>query len=103
MLIGGAGGGVGVFAVQLARIAGARVIGTGSATSADYLRDLGTEPVVYGDGLEDRVRALAAGGITAAIDLFGAETVHAARTLGVSATRPYRSRRVAVAGLLNNP
>src|SRR3954471_8054028 len=38
VLIGGAAGGVGVFAVQLARIAGARVIGTGSATSADFLR-----------------------------------------------------------------
>ncbi|AYF76937.1 NADP-dependent oxidoreductase [Nocardia yunnanensis] len=83
VLIGGAGGGVGVFAVQLARIAGARVIGTGSAASADYLRDLGAEPVAYGDGLEDRVRALAPEGVTAAIDLFGTETVHAARTLGV--------------------
>jgi hypothetical protein len=29
----------------LARIAGARVIGTGSAASADFLRDLGAEPV----------------------------------------------------------
>ena len=40
VLIGGAAGGVGVFAVQLACIAGARVIGTGSATSEDFLRDL---------------------------------------------------------------
>ncbi len=38
VLIGGAGGGVGVFAVQLARLAGARVIGTASAASADFLR-----------------------------------------------------------------
>jgi NADPH:quinone reductase-like Zn-dependent oxidoreductase len=83
VLIGGAAGGVGVFAVQLARIAGARVIGTGSATSADYLRDLGAEPVAYGDGLADRVRALAPGGVTAAIDLYGVETVHVARELGV--------------------
>ncbi|HVV12573.1 NADP-dependent oxidoreductase [Amycolatopsis sp.] len=83
VLIGGAGGGVGVFAVQLARIAGARVIGTGSAGSADYLRELGAEPVAYGDGLADRVRALAPGGITAAIDLHGTETVHTARKLGV--------------------
>ncbi|WP_037972346.1 NADP-dependent oxidoreductase [Streptosporangium amethystogenes] len=83
VLIGGAAGGVGVFAVQLARIAGARVIGTGSATSSDYLRDLGAEPVAYGDGLADRVRALAPGGVTAAIDLHGTETVHAARELGV--------------------
>src|SRR6201996_6232096 len=50
LLIGGAGGGVGVFAVQLARLAGARVIGTGSATSADALRALGAEPVAYGAG-----------------------------------------------------
>jgi len=83
VLIGAAAGGVGVFAVQLARIAGARVIGTGSATSADFLRDLGAEPVAYGDGLADRVRALAPRGITAAIDLYGTETAHAARALGV--------------------
>src|SRR5579875_3358856 len=83
LLIGGAGGGVGVFAVQLARLAGARVIGTGSATSSDFLRDLGAEPVAYGDGLADRVRALAPGGVTAAIDLHGTETAHTARELGV--------------------
>jgi NADPH:quinone reductase-like Zn-dependent oxidoreductase len=83
VLIGGAAGGIGVFAVQLARIAGARVIGTASATSADFLRDLGAEPVVYGDGLADRVRALAPGGVTTALDLHGTETVHTARELGV--------------------
>ena len=83
LLIGGAGGGVGVFAVQLARLAGARVIGTGSATSADDLRALGAEPVVYGEGLADRVRALAPAGVTAAIDLYGTETAQAARELGV--------------------
>jgi NADPH:quinone reductase-like Zn-dependent oxidoreductase len=83
LLIGGAGGGVGVFAVQLARIAGARVIGTGSASSADALRALGAEPVAYGDGLVERVRVLAPAGVTAAIDLYGSETVHAARELGV--------------------
>jgi len=83
LLIGGAGGGVGVFAVQLARLAGARVIGTGSASSADALQALGAEPVTYGDGLADRVRALAPDGVTAAVDLYGTETVHAARELGV--------------------
>ncbi|MEW2517095.1 NADP-dependent oxidoreductase [Actinacidiphila alni] len=83
VLIGGAAGGVGVFAVQLARIAGARVIGTGSATSADFLRDLGAEPVTYGDGLVERVRALAPDGVTAALDLHGTDTVTAARALGV--------------------
>ncbi|WIV57279.1 NADP-dependent oxidoreductase [Amycolatopsis nalaikhensis] len=83
VLIGGAGGGVGVFAVQLARLAGARVIGTGSASSAGALRALGAEPVAYGDGLVDRVRALAPGGVTAALDLHGTDTVRAARALGV--------------------
>lgn len=83
VLIGGAAGGVGVFAVQLAVIAGARVIGTGSAPSAGFLRDLGAEPVTYGDGLADRVRALAPGGVTAAIDLYGTETAGVARGLGV--------------------
>jgi len=83
LLIGGAGGGVGVFTVQLARLAGARVIGTGSATSADALRALGAEPVAYGDGLADRLRALAPGGVTAAIDLYGTDAVQAARELGV--------------------
>ncbi|GIL27753.1 NADP-dependent oxidoreductase [Actinocatenispora comari] len=87
VLIGGAGGGVGVFAVQLARVRGARVIGTGSAATADHLRDLGAEPVAYGDGLADRVRALAPAGVTAAIDLHGVETVHVARELGIPVGR----------------
>src|ERR1700678_724555 len=49
VLIGGAAGGVGVFAIQLARLAGARVIGTGSAASSDFLRGLGSGPVAYGE------------------------------------------------------
>jgi NADPH:quinone reductase-like Zn-dependent oxidoreductase len=87
VLIGGAAGGVGVFTVQLARLAGARVIGTASEASFDFLRGLGAEPVAYGDGLADRVRALAPGGITAATDLFGTETAYAALELGVPAER----------------
>ncbi|MET7898595.1 NADP-dependent oxidoreductase [Streptomyces mirabilis] len=83
VLVGGAGGGVGVFAVQLARIAGARVIGTGSPSSAEYLRSLGAEPVAYGEGLADRVRNLGAGSVTAALDLHGTDTVHVARKLEV--------------------
>lgn len=86
-LIGGAGGGVGVFAVQLARLAGARVIGTGSASSADALRALGAEPVAYGEGLVDQVRALAPAGVTAAMDLHGTDTALAARELGVPDAR----------------
>ena len=87
VLVGGAAGGVGLFAVQLARIAGARVIGTGSASSADFLRQLGADPVAYGDGLADRIRAIAPNGITAAMDLYGTETALVARGLGVPDTR----------------
>src|SRR4051794_32911609 len=83
VLIGGAAGGVGVFAVQLARLAGARVIATGSGASSDYLHGLGAEPAPYGDGLAERVRDLAPDGVTAAIDLYGTETVHVARELSV--------------------
>ncbi len=92
VLIGGAGGGVGVFAVQLARLAGARVIGTASPGTFDFLRRLGAEPVAYGPGLADRVRALAPGGVSAAVDLFGMETAEVALALGV---RPDRISTVA--------
>ena len=51
VLVGGAAGGVGVFVVQLARLAGATVIGTASEGTFPFLRDLGAEPVAYGAGL----------------------------------------------------
>ncbi|MEV5740229.1 NADP-dependent oxidoreductase [Microbispora rosea] len=87
VLIGGAAGGVGVFAVQLARLAGATVIGTASPGTFEFLRRLGVEPVAYGAGLADRVRALAPGGVTAATDLFGTETAEAALALGAAPER----------------
>jgi NADPH:quinone reductase-like Zn-dependent oxidoreductase len=87
VLIGGAAGGVGVFAVQLARLAGATVIGTASQGTFPFLRELGAEPVTYGPALANRVRALAPDGITAAVDLFGTETVETALALGVAPDR----------------
>jgi NADPH:quinone reductase-like Zn-dependent oxidoreductase len=83
VLIGGAAGGVGVFAVQLAVLAGTTVIGTASPGTFEFLRQLGAEPVAYGPGLADRVRALAPGRVSAAADLFGTETAEAALALGV--------------------
>ena len=59
--------------VQLAVADGARVIGTASETGHAYLRQLGAEPVAYGDGLLDRVRDLAPGGVDAAIDTVGTD------------------------------
>ena len=87
VLVGGAAGGVGVFAVQLARLAGARVIGTASETTFGFLQQMGVEPVAYGTGLADRVRALAPKGVSAATDLFSTETVEAALALGVPPER----------------
>jgi NADPH:quinone reductase-like Zn-dependent oxidoreductase len=71
VLIHAAAGGVGSLAVQIARILGARVIGTASARNHDFLRKLGAEPVEYGEGLIDRVRALAPDGVDAVADLVG--------------------------------
>jgi NADPH:quinone reductase-like Zn-dependent oxidoreductase len=51
---------VGSVAVQLARLRGAQVIATGSAANQALLASLGATPVVYGDGLVARVRALGA-------------------------------------------
>lgn len=72
VLVHAAAGGVGAFAVQLARLRGARVIGTAGESNADFLRELGAEPVTYGEGLVDRVRAVLDGApVTAALDFVG--------------------------------
>ncbi len=68
VLINGAAGAVGIATVQLARERGAKVIGTASAANHDYLRSFGAEATTYGDGLVERVRALAPDGVTSAID-----------------------------------
>lgn len=73
VLVHGAAGGVGLTAVQLAVVAGARVIGTASPGAHALLRELGAEPVTYGAGLEERVRALAPGGLDAAVDAVGGD------------------------------
>ena len=71
VLIHGAAGGVGTVAVQLAVARGATVIGTASDPNHDYLREIGATPVVYGEGLVDRVRAVAPDGIDAVFDAAG--------------------------------
>jgi NADPH:quinone reductase-like Zn-dependent oxidoreductase len=81
VLVHAAGGGVGSFAVQLAVLRGARVIGTGSASSHDYLQGLGVEPVEYGDGLVDGVRNLAPAGVDVVIDLVGGAALAATSQL----------------------
>ncbi|WP_433225960.1 NADP-dependent oxidoreductase [Microtetraspora malaysiensis] len=71
IVIDGAAGGVGTVATQLARHRGLTVIGTAGPPNHHYLRSLDVIPVSYGDGLADRVRAVAAGGVDAAVDAAG--------------------------------
>jgi NADPH:quinone reductase-like Zn-dependent oxidoreductase len=71
IVINGAAGGVGTAAVQLARARGARVIGTASEGNHEFLRSLGAEPTTYGEGLVERVRALAPDGVDYAFDTAG--------------------------------
>lgn len=71
VLVHNASGGVGSFAVQIARSMGAPVIGTASERNHGYLRSLGAEPVEYGEGLPDRVRRLAPDGVDVVADFVG--------------------------------
>jgi NADPH:quinone reductase len=73
LVLHGASGGVGLLAVQLAVAQGVRVIGTAGEESHAELRRLGAEPVVYGEGLVERIRQLAPGGVDAAIDSVGTD------------------------------
>lgn len=80
VVIGGAAGGVGVFAVQLAKLAGATVIGTASDHTANFLQQLGAEQVRYGEGLKER---LADKNITAVMDLVNQDTLPIGLALGI--------------------
>jgi NADPH:quinone reductase-like Zn-dependent oxidoreductase len=71
LFINGASGGIGSTAVQLAVARGARVIGAAGAANQNYLSLLGAEPVTYGERMAERVRALAPGGVDAALDVAG--------------------------------
>lgn len=72
LLVHGAAGGVGSYAVQVAKHIGARVIGTASERNHEYVRGLGADDVVeYGDGLVERVRAIAPDGVTVSADYVG--------------------------------
>jgi NADPH:quinone reductase-like Zn-dependent oxidoreductase len=83
--VSGAAGGVGSLTVQLARQAGASVIGIAGAANQEWLREHRVTPVEYGEGLADRLRA--AGPVTAFIDTHGDGYVKLALELGVPADR----------------
>ncbi|MBB6170056.1 acetyl esterase [Nocardiopsis mwathae] len=71
LLIHAVAGGVGLIAAQLATAWGARVIGTASERRHAFLRKIGVEPVAYGDGLDERLREAAPGGVDAVLDCSG--------------------------------
>jgi NADPH:quinone reductase-like Zn-dependent oxidoreductase len=73
-LIAGAAGGVGHFAVQFARHAGAQAIGTGSTHSRDFVLGLGAEQFV--DYTQEDVSE-AVSGVDVALDTVGGETTQA--------------------------
>ncbi len=75
LLIHGAASVVGSVGVQLAVARGATVIGTASESNHHYLRSLGAIPVAYGDGLADRVRAVAPQGVDAVYDVAGIDAL----------------------------
>lgn len=71
LLIHAAAGGVGTFAVQIAVARGVRVIGTAGERNHGLLHEFGAIPVSYGEGLVDRVRAVAPDGVDAVLDASG--------------------------------
>ena len=87
VVVAGAAGGVGSIAVQLARRAGATVVGLASEANHEWLRGHGVIPVTYGDGVADRVRAAAPDGVNAFIDTVGPPYVELALELGVARDR----------------
>jgi NADPH:quinone reductase-like Zn-dependent oxidoreductase len=87
VVVAGAAGGVGVFAAQLARHAGATVVGTAREDDHDFLRSFGVIPVTYGEGVAERIRAAVPEGVDAFIDTYGSGNVATAIELGVSPDR----------------
>jgi len=71
LFVDGGAGGVGAVAVQMALARGANVVASASEANHDYLREIGAIPVLYGQGLAERVRAAAGGPVAAVFDVAG--------------------------------
>jgi NADPH2:quinone reductase len=81
--VSAAAGGVGTVVVQLLAVRGATVLGIASPANDDWL----LAPVLYGDGLADRLRRAAPDGVDAFIDLFGPDYLDVAVELGIARHR----------------
>ena len=82
--VSGAAGGVGSIAVQLAKRAGAKVIGIAGPANQQWLTAHGIKAVEYGDGLADRLREAK---LEAFVDTNGSGYVKLAIELGVPRDR----------------
>jgi NADPH:quinone reductase-like Zn-dependent oxidoreductase len=71
LFVDGGAGGVGAVTVQMALARGVRVIASSSEANHDYLREIGATPVLYGQGVAERVRAAAGGRVDAVFDVVG--------------------------------
>lgn len=87
VVVAGAAGGVGSIAVQLARNAGATVIGLAGEANHDWLSDHGVIPVTYGEAVADRIKTASGGRVDAFLDTFGGDYVELALELGVRPDR----------------
>ncbi len=87
VVVSAAAGGVGSLAVQLARHAGAKVIGLAGERNHQWLREHGVVPVSYGEGVGERIREACEGPPDAFIDTFGQDYVELALALGVQPER----------------
>ncbi|HET8976572.1 MAG TPA: NADP-dependent oxidoreductase [Solirubrobacteraceae bacterium] len=86
VVVAGAAGGVGSLVVQLARRAGAEVVGLASEPHHAWLREHGVIPVTYGEGVAERIRR-ATTRVDAFIDTVGDGYVELALELGVAPGR----------------
>jgi len=75
VVVSGAAGGVGSLAVQLARRAGATVIGLAGPSNHDWLKRHDVIPVAYGDGVADRIRNAGPARVDAFLDTYGGDYV----------------------------
>lgn len=111
LLIHGASGGVGSITVQLAKDRGINVVATASAKNQDYLKNLGAIPVVYGEGLVERLKEVHSTPFDASIDMSGTEeaaqasleTVKADGFIGSIAGKRLSSPRVQAVWVKRNP
>ena len=111
LLIHGGAGGVGSVTVQLAKEKGMDVYATASEKNQDYLRKLGATPVVYGDGLIERLKAVHPNLFDASIDMVGNEeatqaslaTVKAGGFMGTIAGRKLSSALIQPIWVKRNP